>query len=130
MLWAHSAVAQTREHVLGGRALAPGAAARKVTSTAGSDEARAVVWRIVSVIGIPLTNFEVRASNDVVNAEATTENGGRDRLILYNPQWMEGLKSSTSKWSDWVVLAHEVGHHIAFHMDPSFPNHEAELQAD
>ena len=82
------------------------------------------------MIGIPLTAFEVRASNDVVNAEATTENGGRDRLILYNPQWMEGLKSSTSKWSDWVVLAHEVGHHVAFHMDPSFPNHDAELQAD
>jgi hypothetical protein len=51
-------------------------------------------------------------------------------LILYNPRWMEGLKSSTTNWSDWVVLAHEVGHHVAFHMDPSFPNHEAELQAD
>jgi hypothetical protein len=130
LLLAHPAIGQTREHVLGGRALAPGAAARKITSTAGSDGARAVVQRIISVIGIPLTNFEVRASNDVANAEATTENGGRDRLILYNPQWMEGLKSSTSNWSDWVVLAHEVGHHVAFHMDPSFPNHDAELQAD
>src|SRR5262245_23488302 len=130
LLLAHSAVAQTHEHVLGGRALAPGAAARKVTSTAGSDEARAVVRRILSVIGIPLTNFEVRASYDVVNDDATAENGGKDRLILYNPQWMEGLKSSTSKWSDWVVLTHEVGHHVAFHMDPTFPNHEAELQAD
>jgi hypothetical protein len=123
-----------REHVLGGRALAPAGGvqtARKVTSTEGSAEARAVVQRIVGAIGIPMTSFEVRASPDVYNAEATTENGGRDRLILYNPTWMEGLRSSiATNWSDWVVLAHEVGHHVAFHMDPTFPNHEAELQAD
>ena len=44
---------------------------------------------------------------------------------------MDGLRSSiATNWSDWVVLAHEVGHHVAFHMDPTFPNHEAELQAD
>jgi hypothetical protein len=78
-----------------------------------------------------MTNFEVRASPGVANAEATTENGGRDRLILYNPEWMAGLRSSiATNWSDWVVLAHEVGHHVAFHMEPTFPNHEAELQAD
>lgn len=124
-----------REHVLGGRAMAPvggaAAATRRITSTEGSADARAVVQRIVSVIGIPMTSFEVRASPDVYNAEATTENGGRDRLILYNPAWMDGLRSSiATNWSDWVVLAHEVGHHVAFHMDPTFPNHEAELQAD
>jgi hypothetical protein len=129
LLLAHPAVGQTREHVLGGRALASGAAARKVTSTTGSEDARAVVQRIISVIGIPLTNFEVRVSNDIANAEATTENGGRDRLILNIPSGWRA-KSSTSNWSDWVVLAHEVAHHVAFHMDPSFPNHEAELQAD
>ena len=123
-----------REHVLGGRAMAPvggAAATRRITSTEGSADARAVVQRIVSVIGIPMTSFEVRASPDVYNAEETTENGGRDRLILYNPAWMDGLRSSiATNWSDWVVLAHEVGHHVAFHMDPTFPNHEAELQAD
>ena len=120
-----------REHVLGGRALAPTGGVRRATSVEGSTDARAVVQRIISGIGIPMTNFEVRASPDVANAEATTENGGRDRLILYNPAWMDGLKSSISTdWSNWVVLAHEIGHHVAFHMDPSFPNHEAELQAD
>jgi hypothetical protein len=124
----------TRQHVLGGRALAPvggATAARTATSTEGSADARAVVQRIVGVIGIPMTQFEVRASPDVANAEATTENGGKNRLILYNPAWMDGLRSSiATNWSDWLVLAHEVGHHVAFHMDPSFPNHEAELQAD
>jgi hypothetical protein len=72
-----------REHTLGGRALSPSAGVvRKVTSTEGSADARAVVQRIISVIGIPMTNFEVRASPGVANAEATTENGGKDRLIL------------------------------------------------
>ena len=133
-LTAPAASQVTREHTLGGRALAPvggAAATRKVTSTVGSADARAIVQRIVSVIGIPMTNFDVRAAPGVANAEATTENGGRDRLILYNPAWMDGLKSSiATNSSDWVVLAHEVGHHVAFHMDPTFPNHDAELQAD
>jgi hypothetical protein len=124
------AAAEPREHVLGGRALAPGGVVRRVTSVEGSDEARALVQKIVGAIGIPTTRFEVRASDGVANAEATTENGGKDRLILYNPKWMNGLKSATTNWADWVVLAHEVGHHVAFHMDPSFPNHVAELQAD
>jgi hypothetical protein len=125
-LAAPAASQATREHTLGGRALAPVGGAtitRRATSTEGSAEARAVVQRIISVIGIPMTNFEVRASPDVANAEATTENGGKDRLILYNPAWMDGLRSSiATNWSDWVVLAHEVGHHVAFHMDPTFPN--------
>ncbi len=124
----------TREHVLGGRALAPvGGAAipRRATSIEGSTEARAAVRHIVDAIGIPTTQFEVRASSDVANAEATTEDGGRTRLVLYNPAWMDGLRSAiATNWSDWLVLAHEVGHHVAFHMDPTFPNHEAELQAD
>jgi Caspase domain len=133
-LAAPAASQSTREHILGGRALAPAggsAATRRATSTEGGAEARAIVQQIIGVIGIPMTAFEVRASPDVANAEATTENGGRDRLILYNPEWMTGLKSSiATNSSDWLVLAHEVGHHVAYHMDPSFPNHEAELQAD
>jgi hypothetical protein len=124
------ATADTREHVLGGRALTSGTALRRATSVDGSADARAVVDRIVGAIGIPMTRFDVRASRDVANAEATTENDGKDRIILYNPDWMNTLKSSTTNWSDWVVMAHEVGHHVAFHMDPSFPSHEAELQAD
>ena len=55
----------TREHLLGGRALAPvgdATAARRITSTEGGADARAVVQRIISAIGIPMTNFEVRAS--------------------------------------------------------------------
>ena len=124
------AMAQTtREHVLGGRGIAPSGLSRTVTSTEGGADARAVVQRVVGLIGLPHTNFEVRASEGVPNAEATTE--GKERLILYNPTWMTALRSSiATDWSNWVILAHEVGHHVAFHMDPSFPNHAAELQAD
>src|SRR4051794_14124922 len=96
VLSAPAASQTTRQHVLGGRALAPvggATAARTATSTEGSADARAVVQRIVGVIGIPMTQFEVRASPDVANAEATTENGGKNRLILYNPVWMDGLRS-------------------------------------
>lgn len=121
-----------REHVLKGRGLlADAARSQRVTSTPASDDARAVVSRIISVIGIPMTNFEVRASDGIMAAVATTENEGRSRLILYNPRWMDGLRAQiATDWSSWAVLAHEVGHHVAFHMDPTFPNHEAELQAD
>ena len=121
----------TREHVLGGRGIAGTGTTRKAVSVEGSAGAREVVQRIISLIGLPDTAFDVRESMDVANAEATTENQGKDRIILYNPTWMSSFRSSIrTNWSDWVVLAHEVGHHVAFHMDPSFPNHEAELQAD
>lgn len=132
-LFATPVAGQTvREHLLGARGfVAETGAPRTVTSTDGSSEARAVVQRIVGLVGTPFTSYDVRASKDVANAVATTEQDGRDRLILYNPDWMKAFGTTTgTDWSRWVVLAHEVGHHVAFHMDPAFPNHEAELQAD
>ncbi len=130
---AASATAQTtREHEIGARAFAfHEKTARKVTSTDASQDARDIVQRIMSAIGLA-ANFEVRAAPGVANAEAVVENAGKTRLILYNPTWMGELKQALSgdNWSEISILAHEIGHHLQFHMDPDFANYAAELQAD
>jgi hypothetical protein len=127
------AIAQTaREHQIGSRAYAfHERIPRKVVSAEPSQDARDVVQRIMSAIGLA-ANFEVRAASAVANAEAVVENGGKTRLILYNPAWMEDLKRALSgdNWSQISILAHEIGHHLQFHMDTDFANHAAELQAD
>src|SRR5262245_28800047 len=71
----------TREHVLGGRGIAGTGTTRKAVSVEGSAGAREVVQRIVSLIGLPDTAFDVRESMDVANAEATTENQGKTELF-------------------------------------------------
>ncbi len=120
-----------REHEIGSRAFAfHDGAARRVMSSDPSEEARNVVQRIMSAIGL-VANFQIRAAPGVANAMAIVENSGKDRFILYDPNWMEGLQETVgASWPQTSILAHEIGHHLQFHMDPDFGNHEAELQAD
>jgi len=122
-----------REHEIGGRAMAsiPGAS-RKVRSYEPSADARDMVGRVMSQIGLPM-NLDVRAAPDVPNAEALVEtvDGREVRVILYNPDWMDKLRSTLgTDWSSVSILAHEIGHHLAGHLDPRYPNHAAELEAD
>ena len=127
-----SAAAQpVREHDVGARALAfHGKVNLKAPTYEASAEARKVVQRIMGAIGLA-ANFEVRAAPDVDYAQAVVDNGGKTRLVLYNPTWMDGLSATLGDtWPKVSVLAHEIGHHLQFHMHADFANHEAELQAD
>jgi Caspase domain len=128
---APAAAQKTRVHEVGARAFAfHDKAPHTVVSSEPSAEARQIVERIMGAIGLA-ANFEVRAAPDVANAQAMLENGGKDRFILYNPAWMGGLKATVGdSWPEIGVLAHEIGHHLQFHLDPDFGNHAAELQAD
>lgn len=133
-LAALAAAQSVREHEIGVRgatALPPGAA-RTIRSFDGSADARNIVAGIMSQIGLPM-NLEVRAAPDVPNAQAMVEtvDGREVRLILYNPDWMDDLRKTLgTNWSSVSILAHEIGHHLAGHLDPSYPNHAAELEAD
>ena len=127
-----SAAAQpVREHDVGARALAfHGQVNLKAPTYEASAEARKVVQRIMGAIGLA-ANFDIRAAPGVDYAQAVVDNGGRTRLILYNPTWMDGLSATLGDtWPKVSVLAHEIGHHLQFHMHADFANHEAELQAD
>lgn len=119
------------EHNMGTTSRAFHSSAVKVLkSTPPSDAAVATVNRIMDAVGLK-TNFSIRASEDVANAEAIVENDGKDRYVLYNPTWLAGLmqKIDTS-WAETSILAHEIGHQLQFHMDPRIGNYEAELEAD
>lgn len=73
--------------------------------------------------------FELRAA-DVPNAVAFNDRSRR--VILYNQQFMERIRSRTaSDWSMVAVLAHEVGHHIMGHtLIPGGSRPPTELEAD
>ena len=72
----------------------------------------------------------MRASAETANAEAQIGEDGQ-RYIFYNSTFMRELGAKTQKyWALVFVIAHEVGHHIAGHLDFAGQNHRVELEAD
>ncbi len=91
-------------------------------------EAVGVVRNIVESMGLPL-RFEVR-SGPVPNASAILTKDGK-RLIIYNVIFMEEIKKKSGQyWSLISIMAHEVGHHLSFHLSKDIDDHTAELEAD
>jgi hypothetical protein len=91
-------------------------------------EARGVVRSVLAAMGLPL-RFEVRAAA-VGNAAAVLQKDG-SRLILYNTLFIDEIKARTGRyWSLISIMAHEIGHHLAFHLAKQVEDHEAELEAD
>lgn len=100
----------------------------RLRTFASDDEARGVVRRVLSAMGLPL-RFEVRAAA-VGNAAAVLQPDGT-RLILYNTLFIDEIRSRTGRyWSLISIMAHEIGHHLAFHLAKHIEDHEAELEAD
>jgi hypothetical protein len=95
-------------------------------------EAAAVFREILAATGIPgvADRIQVRASAETANAEAQIGEDGQ-RYIFYNSTFMRELGARTRQfWSQVFVIAHEVGHHIAGHLDFAGQNHRVELEAD
>jgi hypothetical protein len=134
LILASPAAAQSvREHEMGVRAFAfHETANRKIKSFEASADALEIVGTIMGKIGLPM-NLDVRSAPDVPNAQALVEqvSGKEVRVILYNPTWMDDLKETlSSNWVSISIMAHEIGHHLAGHMDPAYADHPAELEAD
>ncbi len=97
-----------------------------------SDEAEAIVHRILDAAGaLSYDGFVVKASN-VENAVAVMVDG--QRYILYNTSFLEKFKQdANTAWAAYSVLAHEIGHHLNGHtFDNSNPaqRKKMELEAD
>ncbi len=95
-------------------------------------EAASVFREILAATGIPgvADRIQVRASAETANAEAQIGEDGQ-RYIFYNSTFMRELGARTRQfWSQVFVIAHEVGHHIAGHLDFAGQNHRVELEAD
>lgn len=95
-------------------------------------EARQELDRILTAIGLNQIGDRIilRASADTPNAEAGISEKG-ERFIFYNANFMQKLKQQTAdQWPLISVLAHELGHHLAFHNEVNGRYHEFELEAD
>jgi len=95
-------------------------------------EAVSTFREILSATGIPgaADRIQVRASAETANAEAQVGEDGQ-RYIFYNSTFMRELGAKTQQyWALVFVIAHEVGHHIAGHLDFAGQNHRVELEAD
>jgi hypothetical protein len=73
----------------------------------------------------------LRASADTDAAVAIFNKESLERFIFYNARFMQKLNQQAGEyWSLLFVLAHELGHHLAFHNEVQGRFHEFELEAD
>ena len=110
-----------------------GPTAPRIKRSFESDREAASTFReILAATGIPgvADRIQVRASAETANAEAQIGEDGQ-RYIFYNSTFMRELGAKTRQyWALVFVIAHEVGHHIAGHLDFAGQNHRVELEAD
>ncbi len=110
-----------------------GVVSKQIVRSFESDKEASLVFReILSATGIPgfADRISLRASAETENAEAQIGENGQ-RYIFYNSAFMQELRARTGRyWSLVFVVAHEVGHHIAGHLDFKGENHRVELEAD
>lgn len=104
-----------------------------ISVTFSDYEAQTALNRILSVSGLP-TNFTL-VSGNIPNACATVKYNestkSLDRFIIYNPTFMNRIKSRSNDWSALSILAHEVGHHLSGHSLRSGGSRpDLELEAD
>jgi hypothetical protein len=98
------------------------------------EDAKAVFREILAATGLPgvAERILIRASAETTNAQAHIDPQGQ-RYIIYNATFMQelGARAKTARyWSLVFVVAHEVGHHLAGHLDFQGQNHKVELEAD
>ena len=68
--------------------------------------------KILSVVGLS-KNFVLTPCSGTDNALAVTFYGIRH--IFYDPNFLSLLSKNTSDWTNFFILAHEVGHHLNGH---------------
>ena len=93
-----------------------------------SQDAEDAIKSIVYSIGLT-PNFKVLAAG-VPNAVAVVQ--GEQRLIIYNPEFMNKMRSETgTDWAAVSILAHEIGHHLQGHtLQAGGSRPKIELEAD
>jgi len=75
-------------------------------------EAERSLEKILNTVGLS-QNFVLQSCDRIENAIATSYKGVR--YILYDKNFMSNISNYTNDWSNMLILAHEVGHHINGH---------------
>jgi len=74
--------------------------------------AKNILDKILAEVGLE-KNFSLVPCDNINNAAAISYKG--DRYILYDKEFMDNINWKTNNWSNILILAHEVGHHLNNH---------------
>jgi len=105
--------------------------ARSVGKITRSFQSDAEFKRILSAVGLGYVadRITLRATAQTPNAEAFIDEKTGERFI--NASFIQRVKQRAAEgWSPISILAHEVGHHLAFHTGIARNDHKFELEAD
>lgn len=85
------------------------------------------ITNILEYVGLP-QNFKIYRG-EVDNAMATIVDN--NRLIVFNKDFLSRLdRKSDSYFTSMFIIAHEIGHHLAYNISDTTDFHKAELEAD
>ncbi|CAN5646982.1 hypothetical protein BH23GEM11_BH23GEM11_07490 [soil metagenome] len=100
----------------------------RIAVTMATPDAVETVQALLRHVGLPQT-FELYRA-DIRNAAATVVEGRR--VIIYDEGLMNAVRDQTqANWSAIMILAHEIGHHLAGHtLQDIGSSHETEIEAD
>src|SRR5512138_714474 len=130
LVWSTTAYSQImRDHALDGnlRGFHTSEGLSGIKRSFQSDaDARQQLNNILLSIGLNWISDRIilRASADTSNAEAGINVKTHERFIFYSARFIQRLSQQTGDyWSLLYILAHELGHHLAFHVETAGRNH-------
>ncbi len=95
-----------------------------------SATAASALHAVLGAAGLSGANFEIRESNQVLNARALICGG--NRYILVSDQFLSGLGWTDGNWN-WTnagIMAREIGRHVMGHVVYRGERHREEISAD
>ncbi len=95
-----------------------------------SEGAASALHAVLRSTGLSGINFEIRASEHVLNAKALICDGRR--YVLVNDQFLSDLDWTDGHWN-WInvgIFAREIGRHVMGHVVYRGERHREELSAD
>jgi hypothetical protein len=96
-----------------------------------SEKMKKVVWDLEKLFGIPFhILFELRAVGGWEEMGAVARLEGTKRLIYYGKGFDTHFNDPRGNWDAYIVLLHEVGHHLLNHTFEPNERQGMELEAD
>jgi hypothetical protein len=106
-----------------------------------SKDVENLITQMLDKVGLK-NRYIIKSCTQVENCQATVQDG--KPYILYNPQFLNRVKSlnftsadlptsDTKDWETLTILAHELGHHINYHLTNPLPDatqRDMEKEAD
>lgn len=95
-------------------------------------EVQGIFRDILNLSGLGLDIHIRRGNVPTAKAVICDLSGNEERYIIYNPQYVSAVnKISGSRWGAYIIMAHEIGHHLRGHtLQQTESKPTTELEAD